>query len=644
MRLACQRLSKKHRKVLELKRKCGSQGLNAEQKELLAKLPHIEYALLEAETFLKMVEHVAEEQNATVSSSNQQQPLAEETETQNSKVSVSGLSSSPVPSIEDQGISKVHAECQAVPVMNNKYTSTYKKRSKGIGTNPVQLQTAEGSNNPRDYVHKALHKLLSMLQQAIRCGLQSSSTTMQLCEKILARSFSLTPETKMLSSSQSMKRLEMGVSAALDYIFFDSPKSEVVSIGKGRGEQEEKTHDTTKDFVNMTISRDEVVVDQQAQQVSENGGEMKADEKEMRVQKRIGLTSTTAAEAILKGVMSGSGVGHIWGGGELAAGKIENVASTPTTSDSVISADSTPPVLPLALESLPPVPSPYIMPNVNLLQPHRMDRWPENMKLKHHHNIKSSSSDELMSIPSQHFHPNIQDPSHHAHLQGETLTQTQPLPPPPGLSSGSQVGEVRNSSTDPQHPPDWFHLLYKDLPQPPEHWAKDMSSLSLEEPVIKGDDIMEEEEEYDPMRTTLSTRKQKSGRYNGNKKGKKCSPRADAAGDDNRCGDVKQQRSQQPHVVQKSFKQQQWQGKVSSTAPQEVLNAKALSSRGSRKNATAVDSDCNEGSKQSKTILANRCPLSSNSDFGVGSTGKVEAQRNTIRGKPDRKREKKTPR
>ncbi len=666
--MVCQRLSKKYRKVLDLKKKCSSQELNVEQKELLSKLPYIEYALLEAGAFLEMVEHVVEEQNATneiVSSSNQQ-PLVE-TETENKEVVVSELSPPPTPSIEDQGISKDNAGCQAVPVMINRYTWTNKKKKKHIGTNTVQLQTAEGSNNPRDNVRKALHKLLSMLQLSIRGGLSSSSTTTNLCEILLGRSFSLTPET-MLSPSQSMKCLETGVNAALGYIFLDSLEAEAVGIGKVCGEQEEKQHQS-EDFVNMIISRDEVVVDQ-AQQMNENGGVMKTGETEMGMltQKHIGHTSPAVAEALLKGVLSGLGAGHIWRGGELAVSKVEKFASTPSTSGNVINADSTPPALALALETPPPAPSLCIMPNADLLQPPGMARWPEDMKL-HHHNIQSGSPDELISTLSQHCQSNIQDPSpssRREHLQGEKLTQTQPLPPPPGLASVSQVDKIWNSSTDPQRPPDCFDLLYMNPPEPPQHWTKDVSNLSLEEPVIKDDKL--EEEECDPMRGMLSTRKQKSGRYSGNRNRKKRSPRA---ADNHRCdcGNVQQQQLQQPHVVQKDWEQQQQPGKVSSTVPQELLNAKASSSRGSRKNATAADCNqyCNQGShttiatlnggeyddnnfdlayrskpsnhhhqgsrrkpehvisvgngkgsKQSKTILASRPPLSSNSGFGVG--------------------------
>ncbi len=697
--MVCQRLSKKYRKVLDLKKKCSSQELNVEQKELLSKLPYIEYALLEAEAFLKMVEHVAEEQNATneiVSSSNQQ-PLAE-TETENKEVVVPELSPAPTPSTKDQGISKVNAGCQAVPVMINRYTWTNKKKKKDIGTNTVQLQTAEGSNIPRDNVRKALHKLLSMLQLSIRGGLSSSSTssfsstTTNLCEILLGRSFPLTPET-MLSPSKSMKYLETGVNAALDYIFVDSLETEAVGIGTVCGEQEEKQYQS-EDFVNMTISRDEMVVDQ-AQQINENGGVMKTGETEMGMltQKHIGHTSPAAAEALLKGVLSGSGADHISRGGELEVSKVENFATTPFTSGSVINADSTPPALALALETPPPAPSLYIMPNADLLQPSGMARWPEDMKL--HHNIQSDSPDELLSTLSQHCQSNIQDPSppsRREHLQDEKLTQTQPLPPPPGLASVSQVGEIWNSSTDPQRPPDWFDLLCMNPPEPPQHWTKDVSNLSLEELVIKDDKL--EEEECDPMRGVLSTRKQKSGRYSGNRNRKKRIPKA---ADDHRggCGDVQQQQFQQPHVVQKDWKQQQQPRKVSSTVPQELLNAKALSLRDSRKNATAADcnQNCNQGlhtttatlhggeyednnfdpayrskpsnhhhqgsrrkpehaisvgngkgSKQSKTTLASHPPLSSNSGFGVGSTGKVEAQCTTARGKPYRKREEISPR
>ncbi len=670
--------------------------MNVEQKELLSKLPYIEYALFETEAFLKMIEHVAEEGNAmndeTVSSKSKQ-PVGENGVV---FVDIPELPPSPasaeLPIKEDPPrISKINAGCQAGPVMKNRYTWKEKKKKRDIGTDTVQIEAAGGSK-PRDIVRMAFLKLLRMLQVVVRGGfsslMSSSPATTNLCEVLLGRSFSLAPETMLLSNSQSMESLEKGVVAAMGYTFGDGLEAVGIekAVDKLCGEQQQvvkqEKHEVESSVDMKNISPDGA---DQVQQIRENGGVTKMGETQRLLpQKQIDHTSPAIAEALLKSVLSGSGAGHVLGG-ELAIGKVENFAP-PSISANVISGDSAPPLLTLVPEDTPPAASSSslcALPNDDLFQPPVMARWHEDMDL--YHNVQSGSPDELMSTLSQCHQSNIQDPSPpgREQCQAEKLSQTQSLPPPPDLESVSHVGEIWDSSTNPQHPPDWFDLLYINPPKPPQHWTKEMSGLSLEEHVPKYNKL--EEEECAPVSAVLSSSQKHNGRrYGGNKNRKKRNPMAvdDHGGG---CGDVQQ--FQQPHMVQKDWKQQQ-SGKVSSTVPQVLMNSNTLSSGGYRKNDTAGTSvDSHQGShttaatlngsdysdnnfaavsrrkpsnhhvqesrrkpkhavsvgsgkgrKQLKTTLIAPPPVSSNSGFvGSGSTGMGEAQRRTVRGKPYKK-------
>ncbi len=412
----CQRLSKKYRKVLDLRKKGSSQELNVEQKELLSKLPYIEYALLEMEAFLKMVEHIAKEGNEpndeinTVSS---KQTVAE------NNVAVE----SPLPAAAAP--LKVNVGCQTVPVVkknvytwtekiNKKDAGTWTKKikKKDAGTDTVQLEAAGEDGKTSDSVRRAIHKLLRTLQVVFRRGgfsssISFSSSSTNLCERLLSRSFSTVSETS-LSPSSFLELLQTRIDEAMSYILVEDDDLEAVGgIEKECGEKGKvvmhKEKNQSGAFIDMTGSSPPNEEEDQAQLLlCENEGAMKSRETHRLLpHEQAGRTSPAVAKALLKGVLSGSGASHAWGGEPSVGGTVESFDPSSISATVINGAASSPPALALASEDTTPPAAAAAAPstmcvnsNTHLLEPPAvMARWSEDMEL--HRNMQSVSPDEL---------------------------------------------------------------------------------------------------------------------------------------------------------------------------------------------------------------------------------------------------------